>query len=346
MHHLAVSKGGKCLSSNYVNTNTHLLWECSCGTKWRATPANVKKGKWCPLCGAKAAWDKRGRLSITDMHNLAKENFLVFLDSTCKGSRHKHVWKCKNGHQFESTPSSVKTGKGCPYCHRYIREEQCRFLFETFTGLSFPRRKVGGYELDGFCSSINLAFEHQGEQHYRKTNWHKTLSDFRNQISRDKSKARYCEENGITLVVVPFTESSNKDRLQSYIEDTLSKLMFLQTNLVDWSNFIGKSNDLSRLQQICKSKHIECLSDSYTDSQTALPFRCLICDYVWQTCPSSIVHQHSGCNKCASASAGKKIRKYNYGVIAYLRNTGMSFAEIAEKVGGTVSGVHYAFDRS
>jgi len=212
--------------------------------------------------------------------------------------------------------------------------------------MSFPRRKVEGYELDGFCPSINLAFEYQGEQHYKKTNWHKTSSDFRNQINRDNLKTRYCDDNGIVLVIVPFTESSTRDRLQSYIEGILSEMMPLQTRLVDWSRFVGKSSDLLRLRQICKSKQIECCSNSYTDSQTALSFRCLVCNHVWKTCPSSIVHQHSGCNKCASISAGRKIRKYDYSMIARLRDTGLSFAEIAKKVGGSVSGVHYAFSRS
>lgn len=50
MVELAKSRGGKCLSSTYTNTSTHLLWECSEGHQWTAKPGNVRTGHWCPLC--------------------------------------------------------------------------------------------------------------------------------------------------------------------------------------------------------------------------------------------------------------------------------------------------------
>jgi len=50
MVELAESRGGRCLSTSYTNAFTHLLWECSEGHQWTATPSNVKTGHWCPLC--------------------------------------------------------------------------------------------------------------------------------------------------------------------------------------------------------------------------------------------------------------------------------------------------------
>lgn len=45
MQELADSRGGKCLSSEYVNVDTHLEWECSEGHTFQATPDNVKRGR-------------------------------------------------------------------------------------------------------------------------------------------------------------------------------------------------------------------------------------------------------------------------------------------------------------
>ena len=50
MRMLASVKGGKCLSNDYVNLKTKLIWECSKGHTWEATPANIKKGSWCRIC--------------------------------------------------------------------------------------------------------------------------------------------------------------------------------------------------------------------------------------------------------------------------------------------------------
>jgi hypothetical protein len=53
MHSLAKKKGGKCLSKEYVNNHTNLIWQCVEGHTWKAISSNVKKGTWCPYCAGK-----------------------------------------------------------------------------------------------------------------------------------------------------------------------------------------------------------------------------------------------------------------------------------------------------
>ena len=50
MRKTAASKGGRCLSSRYVNGKTKLEWECSQGHRWWALPNSVSRGSWCPEC--------------------------------------------------------------------------------------------------------------------------------------------------------------------------------------------------------------------------------------------------------------------------------------------------------
>jgi hypothetical protein len=62
MQQIAKEKDGKCLSTEYINIHTHLLWECSNGHKWKAIPKSVKRGTWCPICGRiKASQTKKQR---------------------------------------------------------------------------------------------------------------------------------------------------------------------------------------------------------------------------------------------------------------------------------------------
>ncbi len=58
MQAIAKQRGGKCLSTTYINNETKLSWLCAEGHKWMATPAHVKHGTWCPKCA-----NKRKRLS-------------------------------------------------------------------------------------------------------------------------------------------------------------------------------------------------------------------------------------------------------------------------------------------
>lgn len=58
-------------------------------------------------------------------------------------------------------------------------------------------------ELDGYSKTLNLAFEHQGNQHYDPQNaFDDTLEEFEERIRRDKFKVGQCEIQKITLLIV------------------------------------------------------------------------------------------------------------------------------------------------
>ena len=51
MQQLAKTRGGKCISRVYINTDYKIEWQCSNGHRWFATPYNVKHQKtWCLKC--------------------------------------------------------------------------------------------------------------------------------------------------------------------------------------------------------------------------------------------------------------------------------------------------------
>lgn len=59
MREWAAAHGGECLSTEYVNAKTKLLWRCSCGHEFWAMPTNVQRGEWCPKCKGKKIWETR-----------------------------------------------------------------------------------------------------------------------------------------------------------------------------------------------------------------------------------------------------------------------------------------------
>lgn len=61
-------------------------------------------------------------------------------------------------------------------------------------------------ELDCYNEELKLAVEYNGIQHYNWPNFtNQTQEQFINQIRRDKFKLEVCDDNGIYLIIVPYT---------------------------------------------------------------------------------------------------------------------------------------------
>jgi hypothetical protein len=115
MHELAAKKVGKCLSDQYMGSKSKLLWECAEGHQWEAIPNTIKSGKWCPICGIERSSQKRS-FTIADMHKLAEDKGGKCLSEKYIGSNSKLKWECVKGHQWEASPSAIKSRTWCPIC--------------------------------------------------------------------------------------------------------------------------------------------------------------------------------------------------------------------------------------
>ena len=115
MYCLAESRGGKCLSSEYVNARTKLKWQCKKGHIWDAIPSNVIKGHWCPECGHEISASKQ-KLTIKEMCLLAESFGGKCLSSEYANARTNLAWQCKLGHIWKAKPHHIKEGHWCPKC--------------------------------------------------------------------------------------------------------------------------------------------------------------------------------------------------------------------------------------
>jgi len=175
MHGLAKIKGGSCLSTFYVNRRQRLLWQCEEGHTWITQAASVIEGKWCPVCGIIKRSDSL-RADIKEIKAIAQERGGKCLSQKYERSNEKLLWQCFLGHQWEAVLSSIKNGGWCPECSAGIGERICRIFMEQLFGEEFPKSRPRWLkspegtqlELDGYCMKLNLAFEHQGSQHFVK----------------------------------------------------------------------------------------------------------------------------------------------------------------------------------
>lgn len=131
---------------------------------------------------------------------------------------------------FDPTSSSVKsynTGGGSEFQSKGERE--CKRSIEEITHKPFTKHRPDflkneitgkNLELDCYNEELKLAIEYNGIQHYEYTPiFHKSKDVFYNTKYRDKMKDTLCRENGVKLIVVPYTVKL--ENIQQYILDKI-----------------------------------------------------------------------------------------------------------------------------
>ena len=120
MQAMAARRGGRCLSSRFVDEAAELQWECAAGHRWSAPPQTLRYKVWCPTCRArpriKNAW--KAALAQAEGHGGA---CIAGHDQRADQSAR---WRCAAGHEFTNRPYRIAAGRWCPVCsgHRLTIE--------------------------------------------------------------------------------------------------------------------------------------------------------------------------------------------------------------------------------
>ena len=227
---VAEKKGGKCLSTEYVNNMTEMKWECSKGHQWGAIFTNIKHcNNWCLDCSGSRKY------TIEECKEFAEKKGGKCLSIKYKNSEKYLSWECSKGHQWDATFSSIKRNNTwCPKCCTSRSEKVCREIIEELTNEKFPsvrpdflrHYKTGrNLELDGYCKKLNMAFEYHGHQHYEycPTLFHKRgMYVFEEQKERDLHKIELCIKNNIKLIIIPYCYNfKDEEKLREFIKNSI-----------------------------------------------------------------------------------------------------------------------------
>ena len=110
MQRLAESRGGRCLSTCYLNGASKLIWQCSANHRWGATPSQIRKGHWCPFCARVA------RLTLHELQQIAAKKGGQCLSLEYANSSKLLRWRCSVGHEWQARAHSIRAGGWCPAC--------------------------------------------------------------------------------------------------------------------------------------------------------------------------------------------------------------------------------------
>ena len=102
------------------SSNKKVWWKCGKGHEWKAMIRSRSDGRGCPYCSGRHAVS-----GINDLHtvnpalatewNYERNCGLMPMD-VLPNSNKKVWWKCRKGHEWQSTVANRNNGNGCPYC--------------------------------------------------------------------------------------------------------------------------------------------------------------------------------------------------------------------------------------
>lgn len=141
-------------------------------------------------------------------------------------------WKCNCGELFYKSWGNVKSGKGlrCPRCLSLKNNSNIAIKTENFlisNKINFEREKkfkdcksIKMLPFDFYIESLNLCIEIDGIQHFepiafRKQDESKTIKEFKELKKRDNIKNKFCEENSINLLRIPYWEFETDEYIDS-----------------------------------------------------------------------------------------------------------------------------------
>lgn len=224
------------LISEYTGNEKPIDCKCKkCGNIWTTLPkVLITNGSGCPVCGRIKASLNESKSHDDFVLELQKANPNIEVLGEYKGTHRKIKCKCKlDGTIWYGYPANLlNKSAGCPTCNisngeremvSILNKLKINYVQQYSISDCVYQRKL---KFDAFDIDNNIAFEYNGEQHYRPVDfankgkeWAKT--QFELTKNRDKAKIEYCKENKIPMIIIPYTE---KDNMESFIIEKISEI--------------------------------------------------------------------------------------------------------------------------
>jgi hypothetical protein len=298
MQELARTRGGQCLSQEFVNSNLPLQWRCAMGHTWNASASDVLRGSWCRKCSF-----ANRRHTLEEMQALAASRGGHCLSECYIDSQTKLLWQCVRGHIWRATPGTVIQGSWCRRCY----EEDCRH--QAFKDMQALAASHGGR-----CLSERYLGAHT-KLLWQCARGHTWWAAPTSMVSHD-AWCRECrnEDRGRSLKDMQALAASRGGRcLSARFINMHAKLLWqcaqghtwqaTSTAVLHKGTWCRQCSDerkaytIGEMQELAASRGGHCLSGSYTDAHTKLLWECAR-GHTWPAIPDSVV-RGTWCPQCA-----------------------------------------------
>lgn len=201
---------------NYINSHVKVCIICpEHGEFWQEANSHIK-GYGCPICGKKATWDNREKITTKDFINKAKLLHGDKYDYSKVNYIH-HKTKvciiCPEHGEFWQTPSNHLLNHGCPICKESKLEKEVAKLLDE-SNIDYIRFKhfkwLGKQSLDFYLPKYDIAIECQGEQHFKPIDYFGGYKRFQVQKHNDLKKKKLCADKNINMLYINYNEDKNE----------------------------------------------------------------------------------------------------------------------------------------
>ncbi len=302
MKKIAKNRNGKCLSKGYTNNETKIKWKCSNGHIWKARPADIKRGQWCPYCSNKIG----ERICREYFERLlgyrfikAKPNWLI---SEKKYKLELDGYNKKLGLAFEY--QGVQHYKFVPHFHKNIGNYENRKKDDCIKRVLCKKNNIRLIEIryDSDYSRLGKQIENKLKNEFALVTKADELDyhDF-NVFSKEnlkelqeiaQSKGGKCLSNG-------YINCNTKLRWQCSRGHVWNAIPYSIKSMKTWCPVCAGTNKgcIEDMQKLAESKGGKCLSKKYFDNKTKLKWQCSE-GHIWSSAPSNVT-SGAWCPYCA-----------------------------------------------
>lgn len=208
-----------------LQTNVDII--CPIHGKFSQSPYKHLQGSGCPKCGFIQA-GLNGRLSTPTFIKKAEEVHGTVYDYSkviYKTSNDPVTIVCPIHGPFNQLPKYHLLGCKCPKCKETVGERKIRLFLEShkitykYQHIFPDCRDIRPLRFDFYLPDYNMCIEFDGIQHTQRVRWLPDSDDLYEGFKRrDNIKEIYCNNHGIKLIRIPYTEINNINTLlNSYI---------------------------------------------------------------------------------------------------------------------------------
>lgn len=199
---------------SYVNGHTPIkVKHLVCGKTYTVIPSDLLRNHYCRYCiGNVRSNTKEFKQKVK---NLVGDEYTVLgkYTNSITPILMKHN-RCK--YEFKITPAKFLSGRRCSACKETIGEALVRQVL-TANNIKY----IYGYQisnlvdkgklhLDFWIPEYRVAIEYDGLQHYKPIEYFGGENQFKRQHKHDLMKDKYCKDNGIDLIRIPYTYTTKE----------------------------------------------------------------------------------------------------------------------------------------
>ena len=209
------------LISPYKNSTTKVTMKhLVCGKEYKVLPLNISKGHGCPHCAGN--YRKNTKMFSDEVQKITKGEYELISEYIRSKDKVKirHV-NCQN--TFKVAPGKFTGGSRCPYCNISKGEKTVSDFFVVnninfIREYKFPncinKKKLRfDFAVKNSLNQIVAVIEYDGQQHYEPVVHFGGVTALRETQRRDAIKTKYCADNNIPLIRIPYWEYDNIDAI-------------------------------------------------------------------------------------------------------------------------------------